>query len=283
MINCEAIVNEIKEELKEEVSKFETKPCLSIVQVGDDPASNKYISGKLKDCKEIGVETKLIKLPEDASFIEVGNVILELNNNEFIHGIILQLPLPEHLSKHEKELSSMISIHKDVDGFREESKYIPCTPKGVLTLLKRIEVDDLEDMNITLIGYGKLVNRPLFKLLSDMGANVTVCRSHVSKQNLRYFCLNSDIIITAVGKRNLLTRDMVRTDHVIIDCGITVENGKQYGDCSEDVYDITKLCTPRVKGIGLFTRISLIENTIAAFKENIPQKEDPKWVNINYH
>lgn len=267
MIDCASIVNDIKENIKKEVPDFKRIPCLAIIQVGDNSASNNYVKGKLKDCEEVGIKAELIKLPENVDDNTIRNKIINLNMNESVDGIILQLPLPDHLKKHEYELTSLIDIHKDVDGFRTDSPFIPCTPLGVFTLLDKLNVD-LRGKRVTLVGYGNLVNKPLFNLISDKGATVTVCRSHTSKENRNFYCRNSDIIITATGKRNLITKDSLclYREQVIIDCGITVEDGKQYGDCSEEVYSIVNLCTPRIKGMGLFTRISLLQNTVKAYK-----------------
>lgn len=267
MIDCVSIVNELKEDIKKEISEFERSPCLAIIQVGDNSASNNYIKGKLKDCEEVGIKTELIKLPENTGYTTIRNKIVNLNIYNSIDGIILQLPLPDHLKKYEYELTNLIDTNKDVDGFKQDSSFIPCTPLGVLILLNKLNVN-LKGKKVTLVGYGNLVNKPLFNLISDKGATVTVCRSHTSKEDRDFYCRNSDIIITATGKRNLITRDSLclYKNQIIIDCGITVEDGKQYGDCAEEVYNVVKLCTPRIKGMGLFTRLSLLQNTVKAYK-----------------
>ena len=270
MINCEEIVSRLKNNIKNEIETLNIKPHLAIIQVGDNPASNNYIKGKLKDCNEVGIEAELIKLPENISHLELGSIIIDLNNSDEIHGIILQLPLPETLQQYEQDLIDLISIKKDVDGFRKESSFISCTPLGVLTLLNELDVD-LTGKTITLVGYGKLVNRPLCNLLSDKGATVIICRSHTPEQILADSIFMSDIVITATGKKNIIKSYYINKNKppIIIDCGITIENGKQYGDCSEKVYEIVNKCTPRIKGMGLFTRISLLQNTVKAYKERM--------------
>lgn len=267
MIDCVSIVDEIKEDIKKEILKFKRSPYLVIIQVGDNPASNNYIKGKLKDCEEVGIETELIKMPEDTGYATIRNKIINLNMNESVDGIILQLPLPDRIKEFDVGLTHLIDIHKDVDGFRSDSSFISCTPLGVLTLLDKLNVN-LKGKKVTLVGYGNLVNKPLFNLISDKGATVTVCRSHTSKEDRDFYCRNSDIIITATGKRNLITRNSLclYKNQIIIDCGITVEDGKQYGDCYEEIYNIVNLCTPRIKGMGLFTRVSLLQNTVKAYK-----------------
>ena len=270
MIDCVSIVNEIKEDIRKEISEFERSPCLAIIQVGDNPASNNYIKGKLKDCEEVGIKTELIKFPDSIDNNTIRNKIINLNINDSIDGIILQLPLPDHLKKYEHELTNLIDISKDVDGFKPDSSFIPCTPLGVITLLNKLNVN-LKGKRVTLVGYGNLVNKPLLNLISDKGATVTICRSSTPKEYRDFYCRNSDIIITATGKRNLITRDSLTLyrEQIIIDCGITVENGKQYGDCAEEVYDVVNLCTPRIKGMGLFTRISLLQNPVKSYKERM--------------
>lgn len=270
MIDCESIVKEIKENIKNEISSLFFKPSLAIIQVGDDPASNRYVKGKLKDCEEVGIRTELYKLPEDIDNNTLRNKIINLNMNENVDGIILQLPLPDHLKKYENELTDLIDRNKDVDGFKTDSPFIPCTPLGVLTLLDKLNIN-LKGKKVTLVGYGKLVNKPLFNLISNKGATVTVCRSFTSKEDRDFYCRNSDIIITATGKRNLITKDSLclYKNQIIIDCGITVEDGKQYGDCSEEIYNVIRFCTPRIKGMGLFTRVSLLQNTITAYKNKL--------------
>lgn len=268
MINCEQIVNNLKYQLKEEIKQLKKSPCLAIIQVGDNPASNSYIKGKLKDCEEVGIKSKLIKLDDSVGTNTIRNKIINLNMDDSVDGIILQLPLPNVLNKYESSLTSLIDPQKDVDGFNQNSPFTPCTPLGVLTLLDQLNVD-LTNKNITLIGYGKLVNKPLCNLLSDKGANVSICRSHTSRLNLVRFIMNSDIIITATGKRNMIKPyylPIEKKDFILIDCGINVENGKQYGDCDIGVYNLIDLCTPRIKGMGLFTRLSLLQNTVKAYK-----------------
>lgn len=271
MINCEQIVNKLKYQLKEEIKQFSRSPYLAIIQVGDNPASNNYIKGKLKDCEEVGIKAELIKFDDSVGTNTIRNKIINLNMNDGVDGIILQLPLPNVLKEYESSLTDLIDSQKDVDGFNQNSPFTPCTPLGVLTLLNELNID-LINKNVTLVGYGKLVNKPLCNLLSDKGANVTICRSRTSRLNLVKFIMDSDIIITATGKRNMIKPyylPIEKKDLIIIDCGINVENGKQYGDCDIGVYDLINLCTPRIKGMGLFTRLSLLQNTVKAYKMKV--------------
>lgn len=266
MINCKQIANEIKEELKQRLNNNlnDVTPRLAIVQVGDNPASNNYVKGKIKDCEEIGIIPSLFKLSEDVSEEKVLELIRSLNDNMYVHGIIVQLPLPPHLN--EEKITNEVIAKKDVDGFKADSPFTPCTPLGVLTLLDRLGIN-VDGKLITLVGYGKLVNKPLMQLLSDKGATMCVCRSHTTPLDKQFLCRNSSIVISATGKHGIINEHCVHNDTIIIDCGIQVINGKQYGDCAEMVYEIADKVTPRVGGMGLMTRVGLMQNVIEAYEK----------------
>ena len=263
MIDCKKISEEIKQELKQKLNNTSNKPKLAIIQVGDNEASNRYVKGKLADCEEVGIKTCLYKLPEQYNDDYIIQLIEALNKTSDIHGIIVQLPLPKHLD--EQKIVQSIVPHKDVDGFTPNSPFTPCTPLGVLMLLHNMGFDDFKGRIITLVGFGKLVNKPLFQILSDMGATVCVCRSSTDKFTLSSLCSMSDIIISAVGKHGLLTAAYFNPGSIVIDCGIEVIDGKQYGDCSEAVYDLVELVTPRIGGVGLMTRAALMQNVVKAY------------------
>lgn len=269
MIDCKKIAEEIKQELKQELDKVADKPRLAIIQVGDNEASNRYVKGKLADCEEIGIEKLLYKLPPTAVENYVIELVHSLNDDDDIHGIIVQLPLPKHLN--EERILQSIAPHKDVDGFKKDSPFTPCTPLGVLTLLEKMDVD-VKGKMITLVGYGKLVNKPLFPILSDMGATVCVCRSNTDRRTRENLLWISDIVITAVGKRGLIRYSDLQKGTIVIDCGIQVIDGKQYGDCSEDMYEWYDNVTPRVGGMGLMTRAALMMNVVKAYKEQTNER-----------
>lgn len=273
MIDCEKIVDEIKFKIKKEITDRSIQPTLAIIQVGDNQASNKYIKSKIKNCEDVGIKTILYKFNEDVDQYTILSSINKLNCNNNIDGIIVQLPLPEYID--EFVITNFISREKDVDGFRNDSPFIPCTPKGVLTVLDNLNVD-LKGKEVTLVGYGKLVNRPLMNLLSDKGATVTVCRSNTTPLHLRNHCKFSDIIITAVGKNGIINDHCFLTfsPPIIIDCGIEIKkiidkNGnikyKQFGDCDVDLYNKVYNITPRIKGMGIMTVASLMENVMEAY------------------
>lgn len=266
MIDCKKIAEEIKQEIKQEVDKIMVVPLLAIVQVGDNEASNRYVKGKITDCREVGIIPVLFKLAEDVPEEDVLKMIEILNENDNVTGIIVQLPLPKHLD--EEKIVQGIVPHKDVDGFTPNSPFTPCTPLGVLTLLDRMGVD-VKGKVITLVGYGKLVNKPLFPILSDMGATVTVCRRNTKKYDLMRLCRGADIVISAVGKHGILNECYFWNQAIVIDCGIEVIDGKQYGDCDESVHNYIDNVTPRIGGMGLMTRVALMQNVVqASLKRN---------------
>lgn len=273
MIDVKKIVADKKEAIKTIVGNYPPDTIkLSIIQVGDNPASNSYIKGKLKDCAEVGIVGDLHKLPEDIHPSEVLNLIRELNKDENCKGIIVQLPLPMQFTDEWKEsIFNTISLNKDVDGFRAGSLFTPCTPKGVLTIidevLEELEVDTLNGSIACVIGRSKIVGKPLVNLLIDRGCTVISCNSHT--QDLDKWIRESNIIITAVGKPNFLSlaNDVYWSNKLVIDVGINRnKNGKLCGDCSPELYDYIKLITPVPNGVGLTTRLSLLENTIKFLK-----------------
>ena len=257
-------VAENKQFLKEEIVNNNLKPVLAIVQVGDNPASNSYIKGKLKDCAEIGVEGRHIKLDESITQDEFNSVVSGLSANEEISGIIVQLPVPKHIFVD----NTLIDARKDVDGFRADSTFIPCTPMGIYLYLLDRGVK-FEGKNVVIIGRSEIVGRPMAKLMLDGHATVTVCHSRT--KDISAYTKMADIIIVAVGKRNLLTRDMIGDNRpIVIDVGINRnEEGKLCGDCDyENLVDVCEYVSPVPGGVGLLTRFALMSNVVKAVKEN---------------
>jgi methylenetetrahydrofolate dehydrogenase (NADP+)/methenyltetrahydrofolate cyclohydrolase len=257
-------VAENKQFLKDEIVNNNLKPVLAIVQVGDNPASNSYIKGKLKDCAEIGVEGRHIKLDESISQDEFNAVVRDLSSNNEVSGIIVQLPVPKHIFVD----NTLIDAHKDVDGFRPDSAFIPCTPMGIYLYLLDRGVK-FEGKNVVIIGRSEIVGRPMAKLMLDEHATVTVCHSRT--KDISAYTKMADIIIVAVGKRNLLTRDMIGDNRpIVIDVGINRnEEGKLCGDCDyANLIDVCEYVSPVPGGVGLLTRLALMSNVIKAVKEN---------------
>jgi methylenetetrahydrofolate dehydrogenase (NADP+)/methenyltetrahydrofolate cyclohydrolase len=254
-------VTKEKQFLKKYIKDNELNPTLAIVQVGDDdPASNAYIKGKIKDCDELGIEYLHLKFTGHISQRKFNDEIMELNRDKNIDGIIVQLPLPKHLILN----THLIYPDKDVDGFSYDSSYIPCTPSGIYYYLcnRGVEVDG---KNVVIIGRSDIVGKPMAKLMLDMNATVTVCHSHT--KDISMYTKIADIIIVAVGKRNILTRDMIGDNRpIVIDVGINRdENGKLCGDCDYDnLVDICEYVSPVPGGVGLLTRLTLMRNVVMA-------------------
>ena len=255
IIDCKSIAQDIKNKIKNIIAEANDAPVLYIYQVGDNPASNAYIRGKLRDCEEVGIEAELIKLPENITEDELNNKILEDYNWEYVDGIIVQLPLPKHINPN----AICIPDELDVDGFNSTSKFQPCTPLGVMKIFDSIGYD-LGGKNVLVCGQSEIVGRPLVDMLIKRHCNVISVNSTGSAMKataLGYEMV--DVIISAVGKRNFITPFGLE---VCIDVGINYdENGKQHGDCADAVYEMENIkVTPRIGGVGLMTRAMLLYN-----------------------
>ena len=273
-IDCKEIATEIKSELKQFVNNNKMSgTILAIIQVGDNPASNSYIKGKLKDCEEVGIQGQLFKFEEDCTTGEILKTIEMLNNLEACRGIIVQLPLPAHLDKY--LLLNSIADEKDVDGFKPTSNFTPCTPKGILTILNKLDVN-LSGKVVCVVGKGETVGKPLVPLLMEKGATVISCNSKT--KDLSLWASNCDILISCVGKKDIINLDLFECysdsyhgdgydmPSIIVDVGINRdENGKLCGDCEKSLATVNsnlKYITSVPGGVGLLTRVSLLENTI---------------------
>lgn len=270
-IDGKIISSKIKEELKAEIKTYMIKPCLAVIQIGNDGASNVYISAKQKACSEVGIYLKHIKFDEDSREIEIINKIIELNNDEYVHGILLQLPIPEKFN--EEKLINYISRNKDVDGLTDinvgklinnKKCLVSCTPQGIIKLLEESGVS-IPGKNVVIVGRSKLVGKPLISLFLNNDATVTVC--HSKTNNLKEFTKNADILVVAVGKKHLITEDMVKKDSVVIDVGINRIDGKLYGDVDyENVKNKVSLITPVPGGVGPMTVAMLLCNVNTVYK-----------------
>ncbi len=270
-IDGKIISSKIKEELKAEIKTYMIKPCLAVIQIGNDEASNVYISAKQKACSEVGIYLKHIKFDEDSREIEIINKIIELNNDEYVHGILLQLPIPEKFN--EEKLINYISRNKDVDGLTDinvgklinnKKCLVSCTPQGIIKLLEESGVS-ITGKNVVIVGRSKLVGKPLISLFLNNDATVTVC--HSKTNNLKEFTKNADILVVAVGKKYLITEDMVKKDSVVIDVGINRIDGKLYGDVDyENVQNKVSLITPVPGGVGPMTVAMLLCNVNTVYK-----------------
>lgn len=262
IIDCKSIAQDIKNKIKNIIAEADYAPVLYIYQVGDNPASNAYIRGKLRDCEEVGIEAELIKLPEDITEDELNNKILEDYNWEDVDGIIVQLPLPKHINPENIYIPDAV----DVDGFNSTSKFQPCTPLGVMKIFDSIGYD-LDGKNVLVCGQSDIVGCPLVNMLIKRHCNVISVNSTGSAMKATAIGFGIvNVIISAVGKRDFIsTFDLFDTD-VCIDVGINYdENGKQHGDCTDAVYDMKDVkVTPRIGGVGLMTRAMLLYNVCVA-------------------
>lgn len=276
-IDCKKIREIRLEEIKNGVSTCIIKPTILIIQVGDRPDSNKYVNNKIKTLEDIGMKTILKKIPHhnDLSlYISVLQAIEKGNDDEDIHGIILQLPLPDCLSHLTHDLLNAIIPEKDIDclnetseGFIYSGRYdiLPCTVSGIMDIFKYENVD-LSGKNVLVIGRSNIVGKPMALTLINKGATVTVANSKT--KNLKELIMNNEIIISATGKINLITPDMVNEKHILIDVGINFdENNKMVGDINRGCYDIVKAYTSVPGGVGLLTTMSVANNLWTLYRK----------------
>lgn len=262
VIDCKSIAQDIKDKIKNIIAEADYAPILLIYQVGDNPASNAYIRGKLRDCEEVKIKVKYIKLPEKTTEDELNKMILQNRIYEEADGIIVQLPLPKHINPK----NIIIPDELDVDGFNFTSPFQPCTPLGVMKIFDAIGYD-LDGKNVLVCGQSDIVGRPLVDMLIKRHCNVISVNSSGSFMKCTALAMDMvDAIISAVGKRNFITPLGLDRVEVCVDVGITYdENGKQHGDCADAVYEMKDIkVTPRIGGVGLMTRAMLLYNVCVA-------------------
>lgn len=254
IVDCKGYANEI-------LSKAEGRyGNLAIIQVGNDPRSEVYVRGKVKDCQKTGIGCEVFRLSRETDVYEIEDIIDSLNRDRSFTGIIVQLPLPGHMN--EDYLCRQISLNKDVDGFNPLSDYRPCTPEGIVWLLKQLH-GSLDGAEAVIVGRGKLVGAPLQKMLLDQNMTVTACHSHT--RNLREHTKRADIVVLATGK-HMFDQSYFRTSigrQTVIDAGIAFDaSGKLCGDLIVDQIDHTNMnVTPVPGGVGLLTRAVLVAHT----------------------
>ena len=248
-----------KEEIKSQVLAMAKKPTLVIVQLNEDEASKAYVKGKLKDAAELGIDAKLIKLPVETTEKTLLKVIAKLNKNKKVDGFIVQMPLPKHIN--EETIKLAVSPAKDVDGFHPLSALNPCTPQGIMNYLKAEKVEFL-GKNAVVIGRSNIVGKPMAKLLLKESCNVTVLHSKTSHEDMKNYLQNADIIVVAVGKQHLITSEYkFKKTAVVVDVGINRDaEGKLHGDVEPELP--VALQTPVPGGVGLLTRLALMENLL---------------------
>ncbi len=275
LLDGKKLANEIKKEITKKISKSQKSYGLAAVLIGDNPASKKYLKLKDKDCTEVGIDFENFHLSSNVSMEEVLDLLNELNQNEDFDGIIVQFPVPDHLEW--KKITNAINPEKDVDGlhpynvgklwssdYNFQEDLIPCTPRGIITMLERYEID-VEGMDAVIINRSDLVGKPLAKLLLDRNATVTLC--HSKTDNIEAHASSCDLLITAVGRRPdfVVTEEMVKEGAVVVDVGMNYIEDELYGDVKfEEVKEKASYITPVPGGVGPMTRVSLLENVLNA-------------------
>lgn len=273
IINGSDISLKIKDEVKLEVSKLQKKPCLAVIILGNDASSHIYVKNKGIACDYVGIKSDEYFMPEDTTEDELLNLIDNLNNNDEVNGILVQLPLPNHIN--EKNVLLKINPIKDVDGIHPYniglistgSPFLtPCTPSGCIELLKRENIK-IEGENCLIIGRSNIVGKPLNMLLLNENATVTI--AHSKTENLEYLTKNADIIFIAIGSPKFLKKNMIKKDVVIIDIGMNrLSDGKVCGDCDfDDCIENASYITPVPKGVGPMTIAMLMKNCLKAYKK----------------
>lgn len=265
MISIKEYVALKKEELKNKVEKGNI-PCLYIIQVGDNPASNSYVKGKHTDCEEVGFKCRHIHYKDTTTETLVG-LIEELNLDPKCHGIIVQLPLPPHIDV--KEVQLAIDPYKDVDGFHPLSQFKPCTPLGVINFLKYNNYN-FEGKNALVIGRSDIVGKPLAQMLTDL--NCTVTLAHSKTKEIDAFIENSDLVFTAIDKiehYTTLYRSFFSATEIVVDIGLGKgADNKLHGNLTKPLCEILKYRGVEVYSgignVGLLTRLQLLENTLKA-------------------
>lgn len=282
IINGKEVAAGIRAEVAEEVSKLRATigrpPKLVVIQVGDNPASSVYVRNKKKACEECGIECEDIHLPKEISQSELDSEIDKINHDDTVDGILVQLPLPEHIN--ERAVVNMIDTRKDVDGFTlanagklltGEDCTLPCTPAGVIELLCSTGVN-LTSKNAVVIGRSNIVGKPMALLLQRENMNVTMLHSKTSQDDMEFYCRHADVIVVATGHENTLTDRHFYggKNPIIIDVGINRgEDGKLHGDVSETVKaKWSSYYSPVPMGVGPMTVAMLMKNVIRAYKQN---------------
>ncbi|TCJ03299.1 bifunctional methylenetetrahydrofolate dehydrogenase/methenyltetrahydrofolate cyclohydrolase FolD [Cytobacillus praedii] len=275
LIDGKEIAREKKALISEEVEKLKKDgivPGLAVILVGNDPASKTYVSNKERTCRELGMHSVLIELPETVSEQALLNQVAELNEDSSIHGILVQMPLPDHIN--ETKVIETISPEKDVDGFHPvnvgrmmtgQDSFLPCTPYGVMEMLDYIGAD-IAGKHVVVVGRSNIVGKPAGQLFLNKNATVTYCHSKTT--DLKAFTRQADILVAAVGKVNLITKEHVKEGAIVIDVGMNRNSeGKLCGDVDfSHVKEVASYITPVPGGVGPMTITMLMFNTLKAAK-----------------
>ena len=274
IMSCKELTAKEKSAIKQCVALLNKAPRLAVIVVGDNMASQSYVRGKRRDCEECGIECEILHFNEAIETSDICDIIQRLNFRDDVDGILVQLPLPEHIDK--SAVIEQIDPCKDVDGFCSENMgklfinspmFVPCTPLGIMDMLNHFNID-IDGKRCAVIGRSDIVGKPISLLLTNAGGTVTLCHSHTN--DLADITRQADIIVCAVGRSGFLTEDMVKDGAVVVDVGINRdEDGGLCGDVDFD--SVSQKCsaiTPVPGGVGLMTRVSLLKNTLSVYLLN---------------
>lgn len=271
------IKNDVKLETAELINKYDKKPHLVVILIGEDPASETYVRSKEKSSKAAGLESTVIKKDASITEEELISLIQQLNKDDDVHGILLQLPIPKHIDS--EKVINLIDPSKDVDGFSNHhvarlnkglEALVPCTPLGIMEILDAYEID-LEGKHAVVMGRSQIVGKPMASLL--LKANATVTVTHSRTKDMKAITKQADILVVAIGKAKMVDASYIKEGAVLIDVGISRIDGKLYGDIDFDsVQDKAGYITPVPGGVGPMTIAMLLKNTLTCYK-NIESKK----------
>ena len=286
IIDGKAIAAEIRAEVAVKVKKLKENgitPCLAVILVGENPASVSYVTGKQKALSEVGMNDRSIRLPENTDESELLEIIGKLNEDDSVHGILVQLPLPKHID--EEKIILAIKPEKDVDGFHPmnvgnlvigKKTFLPCTPHGIIVLLEKMGIET-DGKHAVVVGRSNIVGKPVSLLLSRKNINCTVTVCHTGTKNMKEMTRQADILVVASGKPHTVTKDMVKPGATVIDVGVNriPDDSKKsgfrlVGDCDfDEIKEIASFITPVPGGVGPMTISMLICNTLLAAENKI--------------
>jgi len=278
ILDGKSLARQIRAELTSEVTEFIAShgktPTLAAVLVGSDPASEVYVRYKQRDCKEVGIESQLHHLPAETSQEELLALIVKLNQDPTVHGILVQLPVPPQIET--EVVLAAVDPLKDVDAFHAENvgrivqgrpRFLPCTPSGVIELLKRNNLSTA-GQHVVIVGRSDIVGKPLANMLVQRGADATVTICHSRTRDLPAVTRLADILVVAIGRANFVTAEMVKPGAVVIDVGINRTDDGLVGDVDfEAVSEVASWITPVPGGVGPLTRVMLLVNTLTAARQ----------------
>ncbi|MCB0271401.1 MAG: bifunctional methylenetetrahydrofolate dehydrogenase/methenyltetrahydrofolate cyclohydrolase FolD [Bdellovibrionales bacterium] len=273
LLDGKKVAEKILQEVQNDIATMEVKPGLAVILIGDDPASQVYVNRKHKTCQKVGMYSEVIRKNANVTQEEVLVLIEDLNQRKDIHGILVQLPLPKHLD--EEVILRAVDENKDVDGFhlintgklfRGQDALTPCTPTGVIRLLKEYDIN-MQGANAVVIGRSNIVGKPMAHLLLGQNATVTIC--HSKTKDIEKFCQKADIVVAAVGIAQLVKASWIKPGACIVDVGINrLNDGKLVGDVDfEDCKTKAGYLTPVPGGVGPLTIAVLLQNTVKACKK----------------